>query len=134
MGLIEYWSVMEAREGNPTRLATRLRNGDPLSDDERKLAADLLTGKIKPRRRKFGTKSARVRDEIVQTVLLVEATNPRRKREAIIEGVCGVFGVSRRHVFKLLHEIDPRRRRVLEGTAATFAELGYTVECTKPKS
>ena len=48
--LIAYWSVMEAREVNPTRLAARLRSGVPLSQAERHFLADLIEGKINPRK------------------------------------------------------------------------------------
>jgi hypothetical protein len=132
--LIAYRSLMEARAGDPRRLANRLRGGIPLSDDERKLAADLIEGKIKPRRPKSGAKSASEKDLIVSIVFLVEATHPGRKREAIIKGLCEVFNVSRRQVFNLLNEIDPGRRRAIELSAASFAEMGYTVECSKPHS
>jgi hypothetical protein len=132
--LLAYWALLEARADDPRRLRRRLLAGVPLSTDERKLVADLITGKVKPRRPKPGAKSAREKDEIVQTILYVEATHPGRKREAIVKGVCEVFGVSRRQAFKLLSEIDPSRRQAIEAGAAMFAELGYTVECTKPRS
>src|SRR4051794_18495883 len=115
--LIAFRSVMDAREGNPTLLASRLRNGDPLSQAELHFLADLIEGKTKPRKPR-PTKSgkamlARKRHEIVQAVLYIEAIHPERQRKRIIPEVGGVYGVSPRFIFKLLSEYDPEQLELI---------------------
>jgi hypothetical protein len=122
-GLVAYWSLKEALDGDFSRLAKRVRRGE-LSEDERAFLADWLEGKIKLRRPKSGSKTARQRDEIVQTVLYAHATHPGRKlKDAIVLDVARAFHVSPRYVFKLMSEIDPARREAIEAGAAAYAEF-----------
>jgi hypothetical protein len=129
--LIAYWSVMEAREVNPTRLAARLRSGVPLSQAERHFLADLIEGKInprKPRPTKFGeVKTALKRYAIVQAVLYHEAIHPKRQRKTIIPDVGKFYGVSPRFVFKLLSEFDPKQLQLIRQSALAFAEWQSTI-------
>jgi hypothetical protein len=128
--LIAYWSVMEAREVNPTRLAARLRSGVPLSQAERHFLADLIEGKInprKPRPTKFGeVKTALKRYAIVQAVLYHEAMTGAQ-RKTIIPDVGKVYGVSPRFVFKLLSEFDPEQLEAISLSAAAFVEWQSTI-------
>jgi hypothetical protein len=122
---------MQAREGNPTLLASRLRNGDSLSQAENHFLADWLEGKAKPRKPR-PTKSgkvilARKRHEIVQAVLFIEAIHPGRQRKAIIPDVGEVYGVSPRFVFKLLSEYDPEQLELIRWSATAFAEWQSTI-------
>jgi hypothetical protein len=117
---------MEAREGNPTLLARRLRGGVSLSQTERDFLADLIEGKIKPRKSrptKLGeTITARGRLEIVKAVIFIEAINPKWQRKTIIPDVCSHFGVSRRFVVKLLDETDPEQLKAISSVAAAYAK------------
>jgi hypothetical protein len=122
---------MEAREGNPTRLATRLRGGASLSQAELHFLADLIEGKTKPRKSR-STKSgealtARKRFAIVQNVLYIEAMHPGWQRKTIIPDVCGMYGVSPRFVFKLLSEMDPEQLKAISSSAAAFVEWQSTI-------
>jgi len=124
--LLAYWSVMEAREGNPTRLADRLRNGVPLSRAERCFLADWIEDKAKPRKPR-PTKSGRAvtpreRLDIVQEILFIEAMNPGRQRKTIIPDVSKFHGVSERFVYGLLDGMDPEHLKAISWSAAAFAE------------
>jgi hypothetical protein len=120
--LIAYRSLVGARDGDFSRLAKRVRN-NIASEDERAFLADWLEGKVKLRRPKSGSKMARQRDEIVQTVIYTHAIHPRRKlKDAIVPDVARVFNVSPRYVFKLMSEIDPARREAMEAGAAALVE------------
>jgi hypothetical protein len=105
-GLMTYWMMMEAREGNPTRLAKRLRSGVPISQAELDFLADLIEGKIKlrkPRPARSGeATTARQRREIVQMFLYIKATQPERQQKDIIPDLCEAYGVRPRFVSKLL--------------------------------
>jgi hypothetical protein len=122
--------MMEAREVNPTRLAARLRSGVPLSQAERNFLADLIEGKIKPRKSR-PTKSGEVktalkRYAIVQAVLYHEAmTGAPRKN--LIPDVSKLYGVSTRFVFKLLSEFDPEQLEAIRSSAAAFVEWQSTI-------
>jgi hypothetical protein len=129
--LIAFRSVMQAREGNPTLLANRLRNGDPLSQAERHFLADLIEGKTKPRKPR-PTKSGKAiltheRHDIVQTFFYLEAIYPGQQRKVTIPEVCGVYGVSPRFVFKLLSEYDPEQLELIRCDMAAFAEWQSTI-------
>jgi hypothetical protein len=124
--LIAFWNMMQAREGNPTPLASRLRNGDPLSQAERYFLADLIEGKTKPRKPR-PTKSGKAiltheRHHIVKTFFYLKARYPRRQRKAIISEVCEVYDVSSRFVYKLLREYDRKQLELIRCDMAAFAE------------
>jgi hypothetical protein len=129
--LIAFQSAMEAREGNPARLADRLRNGELLSQAERHFLADLIEGKTKPRKARPAKSGKAIltheRHDIIQTLFYLEAIHPGRQRKAIIPEVCGLYGVSSRFVYKLLREYDPEQRELIRCDMAAFVEWQSTI-------
>ena len=128
--LISYRSVEEARTGDFSRLAIRLRHNVKLSDDERKFLADFLEGKVKPRRLKNGMTAAD-QELILQTVLFLGATDPNHSMESAVTHVSKRFKVSRSYVFKLLAKTDRERLEWAKGSAAALAHIGVKIKLVR---
>jgi hypothetical protein len=107
--LVERMAMWEAREGDPSRLARHLRDGIA-SPEERALAADLLEGKIRPRRPKLGAPTRAQQDEMAVLVICLKTIYPRRKEMAIIKQVSDAFGASERLVRYAERRFNPERR------------------------
>lgn len=95
-------SIWQALEGDPRWLVSRLRQGIA-SCPEQVLAADLIEGKIKPRRPKL-KKSTQL--EIAKSVAFLERLYPHKPRKAIIPVVAEKYGRSERRVYDALKEFD----------------------------
>jgi hypothetical protein len=94
-------AILEAREGNLTRLMGRLRDSHDLTKRERQFLADLIEGKTKPRKPR-PPKSGKIltlseRRRIVWAVLSAQGL-----RKQVIDDMCRRYGVSERYVFNLL--------------------------------
>jgi hypothetical protein len=108
------WSALEAR---PSFLASRLRDGSA-SPEEVLVTADIIEGKIKPRRLRPGASSRHKRLEIAEHVAFLEELLPRVRRKAIgrtgrvfrskeiIPFAAKQYGVKSRHVYQALAEFD----------------------------
>lgn len=107
--LSERKAMWEAREGDPSRLAKHLRAGIA-SPEETALAADLLEGKIRPRRPKLGAPTREQQDEMAFLVICLKTIYPHRKEMAIINQVSKAFGASERLVRYAERGFDPERR------------------------
>lgn len=104
----ELASIWTAVEAQPSLLASRLRDGSA-SREEKKVAADLIEGKIKPRRSRFYGRKKRL--EIAQSVAFLEKILPYVKRKALPRKVVIALAaeehkVSERHVYNALEEFD----------------------------
>jgi hypothetical protein len=99
------WSALEAR---PAVLASRLRDGKA-SRVEIRLAADLIEGKVKPRRPRRGFSRSR-RLELAEHVAFLEKVLPHVQqnvlRKQIISLAAEDKGVKERHVYDALAEFD----------------------------
>jgi hypothetical protein len=91
---IARWAIWDALEGEPRLLAERVREGIA-SPEERALAADLISRKIKPRRIRKGQPPRSVKQAMVQMVFTMEAAVPPRQRKEIIPFVAKAFSVSK---------------------------------------
>jgi len=98
--------IWSALEGDPKWLAERLRAG-VASNAEQAVAADLIEGKVKPRR----PRSERERRlEVAQTVSVMKRAFPKARPKAIMTEVINAFGgvkeISERHIYDVLAEFD----------------------------
>jgi hypothetical protein len=100
------WAALEAR---PSLLASRLRDGSA-SPEERKVAADLIEMKIKPRRPKSSSRQKRL--ELAEYVAFLENVLPHLRhnadvqRKVVISLAAEHHKVSARHVYNALNEFD----------------------------
>jgi hypothetical protein len=104
--------IWHAIEGNPSWLARSLRSGTA-STAEQMLAADLIEGKLKPRRpRSFESTRERRLEIALDYAFLkkVYAHLPKRARqEKAVKGeIAKLYGVSARHVDNVLAEFDDK--------------------------
>ena len=120
--VIALWSTWDALDGDHKRLAKRLRAGIA-SRAEMAFAADLIEGKIKPRRLRDRQPTRRTNDEIAQAVLFLEAIYPDWQQKKIIPRVAKGFGVSERHVYNVVHNLDPERRELILRSAPAVAAV-----------
>jgi hypothetical protein len=102
---IARWAIWDALEGDPRLLAERLREGTA-SPEERALAADLISGKIKPRPIRKGQPKRIQKQGMAQMVFTLEAGAPPKTRKAVIPAVAEAFGVSERTVYNALAECE----------------------------
>jgi hypothetical protein len=100
---IARWAIWDALEGEPRLLAERLRD-DIASREERALAADLISGKIKPRPVRKGQPKRIEKQGMVQMVFTMEAGAPPMPRKVIIPAVAEAFHVSEKTVYNALAE------------------------------
>jgi len=125
-GAIEaFASIREAKDGDPSRLAERIRAGADLRDDERAFAADLLDGKVKrARHRPKKAATAARRREIAQFVHLYRHYHDC-KLDAAVMTAEQAFSVSRKHVFDALRELksDPDVGHRIDEIFAGFAAV-----------
>jgi hypothetical protein len=101
-------AMWEALDGNPSMLANHLR-WSIASTEELALAANLLEGKVKPRRPKSGGPRRMQKDQIGFWVLCQKAIYPDRKEMAIIKDAADIFKVSERLARSAASEFDPER-------------------------
>jgi hypothetical protein len=116
------WSVWDALEGDYRMLAARLRDGF-VSTEEKAFLADLLQGKIKPRRRRKGQPKRIVNLLLLAMgVLRMEATIPSVRRKEAVGLVAKVNGVSDKHVGNALAEFGDVARALLQRERNLSAE------------
>jgi hypothetical protein len=121
--IIALWSIWAALDGDPKRLAKRLRAG-LASREEMAFAADLLEGKVKVYRRRPRQPTRRTNDEIGQAVLFMSEIYPNRsKTKSIIPDVAKAFGVSEKHVFNSLADMTAERRASIVKSAPAVAAV-----------
>jgi hypothetical protein len=95
------WSIWRALDGDTKRLAERLRK-HRASPEEVEFAADLIEGKLKPRRPRRGQPSLLTNDEIAQAYFHLRARHPDWRQKRIIGTVAAIFGLKAkydRHVY-----------------------------------
>jgi hypothetical protein len=108
------WRVaLAALDGDTSILANRLRKG-LASFEEMAIAADLIEGKIKPRRPRPGQPSRLRNDEIVLAYFLYRFGHPDWSEKQIKGEVADMFDVSWRHVYNVLDAHGSRRRKFHE--------------------
>lgn len=110
-----HFAIAEAKRGAFERLIKRTK----LSAAERKLLADLLEGKVKPRRLKNG-RTVSDQWDILSWVFLYQTVT--RKLGLAIDIVCKQEHVSRRYIFKLLKETDPELVADIRSTSEEMAQ------------
>jgi hypothetical protein len=108
--LMERWSILGALDGNPKRLATRLRAGE-VSRAEMAFAADLIEGKVKPKRRKLNQPSRIENELIVQFLFYLQGIHPDWQRKKVTSKIAEMFGVQQRHVYNVLQGLGPEQRK-----------------------
>jgi hypothetical protein len=108
------WRVaLAVLDGDTSILANRLRKG-LASCEEMVIAADLIEGKIKPRRRQ---PSRWRNDEIVLAYFIYRFGHPDWSEKQIKGEVADMFDVSWRHVYNVLDALGPERRMFHERLA-----------------
>jgi hypothetical protein len=118
-GLFERWSILGALDGDTKRLATRLRAGE-VSRAEMAFAADLIDGKVKPRRRRSNQPSRIENELIAEFVFHLQAIRPDLSRKEVIGKIAAMFGLKGkydRHVYNVLQGLDPERRKPIGAVA-----------------
>jgi hypothetical protein len=108
--LVERWSILGALDGNPKRLAMRLRAGEA-SRAEMAFAADLIERKVKPRRRRSSQPSRIENELIAEFVYYLQGIHPDWQRKKVISKIAEMFGVQQRHVYNVLEGLDPEHRK-----------------------
>jgi hypothetical protein len=107
---------------NHRDLEKRLREGRPLREHERFFLADLVGGKKRARHRPASTASAVKKHEMAQLFFVLQAVFPDQDAENKAK-VADYFECSEPYVSKVLRELDPERRQVLETSAPVFVEI-----------
>jgi hypothetical protein len=82
------WSIQRALNGDFKLLARQLRERRA-SPEEMEFAADLIEGKVKPRRPRRGQPSLVTNDEIAQAYFHLRARHPDWRQKQIIGNVVG---------------------------------------------
>jgi hypothetical protein len=113
-------SIWDALDGNTSRLAHRLREG-LTSPDEIAFVADLIEGKATSRRPRSGQPTRLANDLIVQTVFQYQMQYPNWPEKKIKGKVAKMFGVKERHLYNLLHALDPEHSKYLKRIAREIA-------------
>jgi hypothetical protein len=108
--LMERWSILAALDGDTKRLATRLRAGEA-SRAEMAFVADLIEGKVKPKRRKPNQPSRIENELIVQFVYYLQGIHPDWQRKKVISKIAEMFDVQQRHIYNVLQGLDPEQRK-----------------------
>ena len=113
-------SIWDALDGNTSRLTHRLREG-MASPNEIAFVADLIEGKATSRRPRSGQPTRLANDLIVQTVFQHQMQYPNWPEKKIKGEVAKMFGVKERHLYDLLHALDPERSKYLRRIAREIA-------------
>ena len=122
--LVPRWAIWKALNGDTVELTKRLRKGSA-SPEEIEFAADLIEGKVKPRRLRRGQPSLRKNDGIAQVYFQLRALHPKWREKQIIGKVVDIFslkGKHGRHVYAVLKTLDPKRRELYEAQAGVLAK------------
>jgi hypothetical protein len=117
-------SIWAALNGDTTRLARRLRNRKA-STEEIEFAADLIEGKVNPRRPRLGQPSLMKNEEMAGAYFVLRAMHPNWQEKQIIGKIVGMFGLKGeygRHIYDVLKALDPERRRFYEKISARVAK------------
>jgi hypothetical protein len=117
------WSIQRALNGDFKLLARQLRERRA-SPEEMEFAADLIEGKVKPRRPRRGQPSLVTNDEIAQAYFHLRARHPDWRQKQIIGKVAAIFGLKAkydRHIYNVLERLDPERRNFYEKQARVIA-------------
>jgi hypothetical protein len=110
-----------ALDGDTKYLADRLRKG-LMSRDEMAIVADFLEGKIKPRRPRSGQPSRLQNDEMVLLYFHLRVRYPELSAKKIVGKIADWYGVSGRHVYNVLKELDSESRKFHERLAVHVSE------------
>jgi len=104
-------SIWLAQEGEIGLLAVRLRQGTA-SQEEMTLAADLIEGKIKPRRPTKSKSWANYRRaahyQIAEYVKLLKEINPKWQRKRIIGEIAKEYRLSKSKIYDVLKDFDDK--------------------------
>ena len=131
---------MTARDGDPSMLASRLRGG-VATPEECRFAADLLEGRIERPAHRPPTLDRELREHAARILLRAWYFSDPRQRvrwkttKAAIDGVRGVYGISRSEAFEMLNKIKAevvKRAELADGTVvepatAMRAEVGFVI-------
>ena len=102
------YSIWAAQEGESGPLAVRLRQGTA-SQEEMTLAADLIEGKIKPRRPTKSMVNFRAAHyQIAQYVKLLKEINPKWQRKRIIGEIAKEYRLSKSKIYAVLKDFDDK--------------------------
>jgi hypothetical protein len=126
--LHERWSILSALDGDSRRLAARLRAGD-VSRAEMAFVADLIEGKVKPRRRRSNQPSRIENELIAKFIFHLQGIHPDWPRKKVIGEIAKMFGLKGkydRHVYNVLQGLDPEERRWVDGVP--IADPGWSEE------
>jgi hypothetical protein len=107
---------------NRRDVARRLREGRPLREYERLFLADMTDGKKRPRHRPATTATALKKDEMAQLFFVLKALRPESSAKAK-GAVADFYPVSEAYLGKVLRDLDPKRREILETSGRAFAEI-----------
>ena len=119
---------MAALDGDTKRLITRLRAGD-VSRAEMAFVADLIEGKVKPRRRRSNQPSRIENELIARFVFELQAIHPDWPRKKVVGEIAKMFGLKGkydRHVYNVLQGLDPKERERIGAVA--FNHIGWMDE------
>jgi hypothetical protein len=123
--LLARFAIWGALDGNVKKLADRLRKRRA-SPGEMAFVADLIEGKVKSRRLKKGELSRYDSDEIAKLAIFDRAKYPDVPRKLITGDIADAFRLKGnkygRSVYNKVDELDPVRRRTIEGAARNLAK------------
>ena len=123
------WSrqaIWAALEGNVDDLAQHLREGI-VSREEMAFAADLIEGKVKPRRPGPGQPTRSTNDQIAQAYFQFRVAYPGWQKKKIVGKIVELFGLKGkhgRHVYNVLKALDPESRKYHEQIAHYTVLMG----------
>jgi hypothetical protein len=121
---VQQWAIWDALDGNPAILIRILRTG-LASPEHQALAASLIEGTVKPRRPKKGKPTRRIKDLIAQSFFQLKAQHRDWSEKQIKGKLIEAFGVKKTHVYKILKELDPERRKLYRQNGAAVAAFKH---------
>jgi hypothetical protein len=124
------WAIWAALDGNVEEIAQKLREGIA-SREEMALAADVLEGKVKPRRPRRGQPTRSTNHQIAQIFFQFRVAYPDWPKKKIVGRIVDIFGLKGeygRHVYDVLKALDPESRKYHE----QFARYAVSAYAAKP--